>query len=428
MLSLKAALQRILEQSLPLGHQELSLGDLIHQNKNIPFVLAKEIYSDRFVPPTDNSAMDGFAALWEDCQQADPNTPVRLSILGEIKPGQCFSKTLSKGKAIRIFTGASIPKGVDLVIPIENTCEPQKGWVEICSVKQKGQNIRRKGEDIQKNDVIFKKGDYLNPATLGTLASLGVGKVTVFKKPKVSFFATGDELIELKDKPKGSQIVDSNSYTLGGLLSSLGMDFISLGIARDQPKEITNKMMEAFERSDVLITCGGISVGNYDYIQSCFKSLGGNIDFWKVAIKPGKPFAYGHLNGKPLFALPGNPVTVAITFEQLVRPSFLKMMGYQAIYRPMIKAKTMDDLKGSKERTCFVRVLIQENENQRKQVFICQLVGKQGSHILTSMAKANGLAVLKKGIEKINKGEKVWVQPLWPFCSFRDKINDSILE
>lgn len=400
MISVEAALEKILSHIQPLGFEKVSL--LESQGR----VIAEDIYASRDIPPLDNSGMDGYAVRYEDIQHASSSQPVRLEIIEDLPAGSVSKKTLEKGQAIRIMTGAPIPRGADAVVQVEDTTKEDR-FAQIFRAVPFGENIRRAGEDVGKGDRVISKGDLIRPAEVGMLASVGRSFVSVFQRPLVAILCTGEELVDVDGRLDEAKIISSNSYTLAAQVKDSGAIPIQLGIARDRKEDIEEKLRQGI-RADVLISSAGISVGDYDLVKDVLKDLGMEMVFWKVAMKPGKPLAFGTIGGKPAFGLPGNPVSSMVSFEQFVRPSLLKMMGHHQLFRPTIEAILKEDIRKEPGRRHYIRALVSFEKDR----YFVTTTGAQGSGILRSMVRANGLVVIPENQEKIRAGEKVLVQLL----------------
>ena len=400
MISVEAALEKILSHIQPIGFEKVSL--LEAQGR----VIAEDIYASRDIPPLDNSAMDGYAVRSEDIQQASSGHSVRLEIIEDLPAGSVSRKTVGKGEAIRIMTGAPIPRGADTVVQVEDTAKEDR-YTQIFRAVPSGENIRRAGEDVGKGDRVISKGDFIRPAEVGMLASVGRSFVSVYQRPQVAILCTGEELVDVDGELEEGKIVSSNSYTLAAQVKDAGAIPLQLGIARDRKEDIEQKLRQGI-RADVLISSAGISVGDYDLVKDVLKDLGMEMVFWKVAMKPGKPLAFGTIGGKPAFGLPGNPVSSMVSFEQFVRPSLLKMMGYQQLFRPTIEAILKEDIRKEPGRRHYMRAVV---SFERDRYFVTT-TGAQGSGMLISMVKANGLVIIPENQEKVRAGEKVLVQLL----------------
>jgi molybdopterin molybdotransferase len=400
MITVDEALDKILSNIYPLGVEKVSSLDALGR------VIAEDIYANRDIPPLDNSAMDGYAIRFEDVQKASSNNPIRLEVIEDLPAGFISKKKVEGGKAIRIMTGAPIPKGADAVIPVEVT-KKEDGNVLILKAAAMGENIRKSGEDVKKGDRVISRGDTIRPAEVGMLASVGRSFVSVYQRPLVAILCTGDELVDVDGELDEVKIISSNSYTLAAQVKDCGAIPIQLGIAKDRKEEIEERLRQG-TRADVLISSAGVSVGDYDFIKDVMKNLGMEMIFWKVAMRPGQPLAFGTIVGKPVFGLPGNPVSSMISFEQFVRPSLLKMMGHRQLFRPVIEAILKEEIKKIVGRRYFIRGSVSFEKGE----YFVTTTGEQGSGILRSMVKANGLIVIPEDQEIVRAGEKVKVQLL----------------
>jgi len=400
MISVEAALEKILSHIQPLGFEKVSLLESLGR------VIGEDIYASRDIPPLDNSAMDGYAVRCEDIQQASQDRPARLEIVEDLPAGSVSKRTLAKGEAIRIMTGAPIPRGADTVVQVEDTAREDR-YAQFLKVVPLGENIRRAGEDVSKGERVISKGDLIRPPELGMLASVGRSFVSVYQRPLVAILCTGEELVDVDGTLDEGKIISSNSYTLAGQVKDAGAIPIQLGIARDRKEDIEEKLRQGV-RADVLISSAGISVGDYDLVKDVLKDLGMEMVFWKVAMKPGKPLAFGTIAGKPAFGLPGNPVSSMVSFEQFVRPSLLKMMGHCQLFRPTIEAVLKEDIRKEPGRRHYIRAMV----SLEKDRYVVTTTGDQGSGILKSMVRANGLVIIAEHQETVKAGEKVTVQLL----------------
>ncbi|HVP78043.1 MAG TPA: gephyrin-like molybdotransferase Glp [Thermodesulfobacteriota bacterium] len=400
MISFEKALDNILSRIQPLGLEKVVLLESLGK------IIGEDIYAKRDIPPLDNSAMDGYAVKFEDVRESSKDHPTRLTVIEDLPAGSVSKKTVGKGQAIRIMTGAPIPKGADTVVPVEET-KKEDGSAFILKGTSSGENIRRAGEDVKEGDRVISKGDMIRPAEVGMLASVGRSSVLVYQKPLVAILCTGDELVDIDENLGESKIISSNSYTLAAQVKDCGADPVQLGIARDRKEEIREKLRQGI-RADVIISSAGVSVGDYDFSKDALGDLGMEMAFWQVSMKPGKPLAFGTIQGKPVFGLPGNPVSSMVSFEEFVRPSLLKMMGHRQIFRPVVEAVLQEEIKKTAGRRHFIRAFISFKEGS----YFATTTGDQGSGILMSMLKANGLIMIPEEQEFARVGEKVRVQLL----------------
>jgi molybdopterin molybdotransferase len=400
MISFEEALNNILSHIRPLGLEKVPLLESLGR------VIGEDAFAGRDIPPLDNSAMDGYALRFGDIRKASKNSPIRLEVTGDLPAGYISKKTVGRMQAIRIMTGAPVPKGADSVIPVEDT-KKEDGFVLIYKAIPPGENIRKAGEDVRKGDCIISTGDVIRPAEIGMLASIGRSSVSVYQKPLVAILCTGDELVDVDEYMEEGKIISSNSYTLAAQVKECGGVALQLGIAKDRKEEIKEKLRQGI-RADVLVSSAGVSVGDYDFVKDVLGELGMEMAFWQVAMKPGKPLAFGTIQGKPVFGLPGNPVSSMVSFEQFVRPSLLKMMGYDHIFRPVVEAILQEEIQKKPGRRHFIRAFVSFREG----AYFARTTGDQGSGILRSMVKANGLIIIPEGQEIARAGEKVKVQLL----------------
>ncbi len=415
MISVDEALDSILGYVRVLEPEQKPILDCLGQ------VLAEDVCSTIDVPPLDNSAMDGYALRAEDTRGAGDSSPGYLTVVGELAAGSMPTEEVRPGTAIRIMTGAPLPQGADTVVRFEDTDELGRksaggGLSQIGILRQarKGLNVRRRGEDIARGDLVLKKGTLLRPQEIGMLASLGRTTTLVIRRPVVALLATGDELVAADQPLAPGKIYDSNTYTIAAEVSRYGGVPKILGIGRDSVQSLTEKIDQGLD-ADMLITSGGVSQGDYDMVKDVLAQRG-EISFWTVRMKPGKPLAFGtmtKMEGErerkvPHLGLPGNPVSSMITFEQFARPAILKMMGRENLAKPTIRAIIDNDIGNNDGRRIFARVIVAKRDGQ----YYASLTGPQGSGILTSMTKANGLAVIPESSKGVKAGEMVDVQML----------------
>ncbi len=399
MISVKKAKEKVLETKIISRKKKVQILD------SLGFVLAEDIVSKDDIPVYDNSAMDGFAIRALDIKGAEKNYPVRLTLSSEdIPAGKLPKEKINPGFCTPIMTGASIPDGCDAVIMKEDT-QREANNVLIFKECQAGENIRNRGEDIKRGERVLAKGETIYPADIGVMASLGFSEVLVNCAPAVGIIATGDELLEVGKDLTIGMVRDSNSYSLSAQVKEMGIEYLRYGIVEDDLKTMTKNIERALAENDILILSGGVSVGDYDFVKDSLNNIGAKQVFWKVNQKPGKPMAFYKYNDKFIFGLPGNPVSVMVCFEIYVRPLIRKIMGHKNINRPVILARASHDFKNKKGRTNFVRVVIEKKDGQ----CFFSSTGLQGSGILTSMIKADGIAVFPEDIGDVKKDSIVEV-------------------
>lgn len=366
-------------------------------------VLAKEVISSINVPPYANSAMDGYAFNSVDLPTSGENT---LTLVGKSFAGIPFKGEVKPGECVRIMTGAQMANGTDTVI-MQEQVQANNTAITIQSGHCKNENVRHIGEDIKDGDTVLNIGQLITPAELGVLASLGVAEVTVQKQLRVAFFSTGDELRNVDEELEQGQIYDSNRYTLFGMLKNLGVELIDMGIIPDDRQAVENAFKNASTKADAIITSGGVSVGEADYVKETLDKLG-EVDFWKIAMKPGKPLAFGFINDAVFFGLPGNPVSVMATFYQFTLPTLKAMMGLKVTKATVVKVPCSSDLRKAPGRTDFQRGILKSNEQGE---LIVESIGMQGSHVLSGMSKANCFIILPQDWGNVEAGTLVDVQP-----------------
>jgi molybdopterin molybdotransferase len=366
--------------------------------------LADDIISPINVPAHDNSAMDGYAVRAADLGTQGETT---LRRIGEAFAGKVFHGALGPRECVRIMTGAVMPTGADTVI-VQEVCREQGELVFVPAGIQPGENRRFAGEDVAAGKPILKRGDVIGAAELGLIASLGIGTVVVKRKLRVAFFSTGDELASIGQPLGEGQVYDSNRYTLFGMLSRLGVEIIDLGVVRDSPALIEQALLDAAARADAIITTGGVSVGEADFIRELLAKLG-EVAFWKIAMRPGRPMAFGRIGSTRFFGLPGNPVAVMVTFYHFVRDGLLAMQGRNGVESPVsFQVASATRLRKKPGRTEYQRGVVTRGANGALTV---RLTGQQGSGILRSMAEANCFIVLEHGRGDVAAGDLVTVLP-----------------
>lgn len=379
MVSFDDALKTILDNVSPVGTEQLALTEAVGQ------VLAESVVAPWDLPFWDNSAMDGYAVRWEDCRAV----PCRLRVTGNLPAGvSAEGVAVVPGGAVRIMTGAPLPEGADAVVPVEDTDETSGEQVTIREPVRAGQHIRRRGEDVRHGERILSAGTVLRPAEISLLASCGKPLVQVQRRPVVAVLSTGDELVEVGTVPGPGQIVNSNTLALAAAVREAGAVPRVLGIARDnRPSHL--ELMRQGLAADALITSAGVSAGDRDLVRVVLDELGVKFLFWKVAVKPGKPTAFGLFEGRPVFCLPGNPVAGMVTFEAFVRPALLKMQGRRKVLRPTLGAVLREPLKPA-GRLRFLRVVL-EREGER---WFARSAGNQETGMLRTSLLADAVALV----------------------------------
>jgi len=397
-LSVSEALQRIREGLTPVkGFEQVAI------RSGLGRVLAEDIHSPINVPAYANSAMDGYAVRSSDLPESGEAT---LSLVGTSFAGEPFDGEMGAGEAVRIMTGAMMPAGADTVI-MQEQVTAEGDSVRIGTGHKAGQNVRHPGEDIAEGQVILAEGKKLNPSELGLLASLGIPEVRVRRRLRVAFFSTGDELRSLGEPLEEGQIYDSNRYTIYGMLTRLDAEIIDMGVVRDRREDIAEAFERAAEEADVVITSGGVSVGDADFVTDMLEQIG-RVNFWKIAMKPGKPLAFGRLKDAVFFGLPGNPVSVMATFYQIVQPSLQILTGATDTAPLRLKVPCATALKKAPGRQDFQRGILETDDSGKLAV---RTTGNQGSHVLSSMSQANCFIILPAESGSVEAGTEVEVEP-----------------
>jgi molybdopterin molybdotransferase len=399
MLSVEEASERILAEIRPLDAER------VHLRQALGRVCAQDIAATVTMPPWSNSSMDGYAVRSADITPTMSGKPVRLKVVATIPAGGFAPRALRRGEAMRIMTGAPVPDGADSVIRKEDTDGGLKR-VEIRQARDVWKNIRPAGEDFQRGDVLAKRGTPVRPALLGVLASSGIARLSVFRRPRVAIISSGNELVEIDDFKRveaGDRIVSTNSYTLEALTRVAGAIPLDLGIAADTKASLKRKLDRARE-TDLILTSAGVSVGDLDHTRDVFASLGGKQHFWKVKMRPGAPLAFGLLNDVPWLGLSGNPVSAMVSFELFVRPVLRKMQGYTSWHRRTATVTVDEEIKIGVKLTHFLRAQLTRQEDG---TLTARLTGGQSSGALTSMAKANALLVVPDTSTTVEKGAQL---------------------
>ncbi len=410
MISVEEARERILAVIDRLPPEDKPLAEALGQ------VLAEDISSPVTIPPLDNTSMDGYAVRAADTIGASESAPVTLRVVGEVAAGYIFDGEIEPGTAVRIMTGAPIPRGADAIVPFEETDEPPgrnfgsfakgRDSVGVLKAAGLGANVRSAGEDVQEGSEVMQAGTGLGAAQLGVLASLGRPTVRVYRRPVVAIISTGDELLEMGQPHAPGKIYDSNSHSIAALVEEAGGVPLRLGISRDTVEDLTEKIQEALQSCDLLITTAGVSRGDYDVVKDVLLREG-EVDFWTVRMRPGKPLAFGSFEAAdgrkvPHIGLPGNPVSSMVTFELFGRAAIYKLSAREGWERPVLRVIVEDRIVNSDGRRFLARGIVRQDEGR----YIATLTGPQGSGMLTSMALANALVVCPENVASLEVGDE----------------------
>jgi molybdopterin molybdotransferase len=387
------ALTMVLDAVRPLGVERVALLNSLGR------VLAQEVQSPRDIPGFDNSAMDGYAVRAADVASASAASPVRLNVTETVPAGTMPAREVRPGQAARTMTGAPIARGADAIVPIEQTRD-SGDQVEILAPAPPNAFVRPRGEDLKRGEVAMTPGKLLGAADLGMLASLNRAMVGVYRRPRVAIVATGDELVDVDELPSGAQVVNSSAYALSGAIREAGGDASILRVARDTPAEVRERLAEAVA-FDAILTTGGVSVGQFDHVKTVLDELGTKTLFHGVAQKPGRPLKFGTLRDRPVFGLPGNPVSTLVCFYLYARPALLKMSGRRELGLPRITVRCATDIKLAKGLTEFVRVKVERRDHE----YFAVPTGNQGSGIFSSVARADGLLIGPAEVNQLRAGD-----------------------
>ena len=382
MLSVEEALDRVLSRVTSVATERVDLLSALDR------VLAEPVLAAGDIPPWPNSSMDGYALRAQDAREASPEHPALLTLAGTIPAGSVAPRPIAPGEAFRIFTGAPLPDGADSVIPQEEV-EADGPGVRIRRPVRPGEYVRPRGEDMRAGEIVLHPSHLVGPAELGVLATLGYPQVRVFRRPRVAILSTGNELVDLGGPVGPGKIPNSNTYSLMAHVILAGGEPINLGVASDSLPEIEERLRWGLS-ADLLISSAGVSVGEFDFVREALTRLGAELHLWQVAMRPGKPITFGSLGPRPLFGLPGNPVSAMVTFELFVRPAIRKMAGHRKLHRPTIRARALAPIPNPGHRRGYLRVTLTPSDGG----YGARLTGDQGSSILRSMVMADGLAVI----------------------------------
>jgi len=401
MLTPTEAARLILQHVAPLPAARRPLREALDR------VLAEDVASPIDLPGWDNSAMDGYAARAADVERAAPDRKITLAVIEAVAAGQFPTKPIGPGQVTRIFTGAPLPAGADTVVRQEDTEPAQPGSITVVTGRDARKNVRYRGEDIRKGAVVLGAGTPLGPAQLGVLASIAHATPLVHDAPRVAFMGSGDEIVDLDraaDILSGKKVASSNSYTLDALIRRTGGTPVDLGLARDTKQSLREHLADARARAaDLVVTTAGVSVGDHDFVRDVLTELGGEIKLWRIAMRPGAPVGFGLLGGKPWIGLPGNPVSVMVTFELFVRPALRRLLGHRLPFRRTVPVCVGEAIKLGPKLRHFLRAVVQPEGSSG--ALTARLTGPQGSGILTSMARANALLIVPEDRPTVAAGE-----------------------
>lgn len=398
MLTVEEARARVLGAVSAVEPQDRLVGDALG------LVAARDLRAPHALPRFDNSAMDGYAVRGGDLEGASDAAPISLQVAGEMRAGGGTGAEVRPGHAVKIMTGAPLPAGADAVVPVEVT-EESDGRVAVREPPSIGAHVRRAGDDVDEGNVVVRAGLELGAGELALLASLGLSPVSVRGAPKVAVLVTGDELVAPEERPREGQIRDSNSVALVALVAEAGGAVVSHRRVPDRRAAVVEAFEQASEIADLIVSSGGVAVGDYDFVKEAVEELGG-IDLWRVAMQPGKPVVLGSVRSTPFLGLPGNPVSIHVGFEQFVRPSLRKMRGCARLLRPRLTARLTETIHKAPGRLHFVRVRLELREGQ----WFATPTGAQGSHIQSSLVDCHGVALFGREEARLEAGSEVVIE------------------
>ncbi len=405
LVTVERARELMLQEVNPMPVEKIAITDALGR------VVAEDILVELNIPPMDNSAMDGYGVRALDTLAATSGQPLKLSVVATIPAGQRFNDEIKAGETVRIMTGAPVPAGVDAVVRRE-LVEEHDDHIFLTEPVLPGNDIRYAGEDVRAGEKVIVTGQVITPAMIGMMAAVGYPYVSVIQRPRIAIITTGDEIVEFQERPSGGKIRNSNSFSLSAMVQHAGGIALIFPIVRDDQERLRQVVEQAAAVADLVLTTGGVSMGDYDFVKTVLNEVSGGIRFWKVRMKPGRPLVYGLVNGISLVGLPGNPVSVMISFEQFVRPMIKKMSGWPSSGWLLPRARVIagEDLVGASGRRHFMRGIIRKRSiDGRYEVF---MTGPQGSGILRSMVLGNCLIVLTEHSSIVKKGEPVEVELL----------------
>lgn len=414
-LSVSDALEIVIDGVEILGVEEVSLLDALHR------VLAHPVQAEDDLPPFPNSSMDGYAVIASDLTEVRSGHPILLRVTADIAAGNVSNTIVESGTAARITTGAPLPAGADAVVPVEYTNEPwrdrSRPLPEVIEVRQSvkpGDYVRESGEDIRAGTTVLAEGQVIRPQEIGLLASLGFSQVAVYRRPKVGILATGDELIDIKEPLRPGKIRNSNSLTQAAQAMLVNAQPVMLGIANDNEQSVRKRLEQGLELGvDLFVSSAGVSVGAYDVVKAVLEQ-DGNVRFWRVRMRPGKPLTFAYYREVPYLGLPGNPVSALVSFERFARPALLKMAGHNKLDRPQINVKMIDSIH-SDGRESYVRAIVVRDSDG----YQATTTGSQGSHMMSSLVKANALVIVPEGVRTVKEGEYLAaIMVDWPVTVF----------
>jgi molybdopterin molybdotransferase len=415
-LTVDEALAAILAGVPVLGVEQVALLECLDR------VLAEDVVAGDSLPPFANSSMDGYAVRAADISAAVGGAPVPLRVVADVAAGSVPEVTLVAGTAARIMTGAPMPKGADAVVPVEDTSEPWRDSqrplpevVQIFRAVEPGAYVRPAGQDIEAGQKVLAAGHLLRPQEIGVLAALGANQVAVVRRPRVAILATGDELIDVSEPLQPGKIRNSNSYAQVAQTLAMGAVPVQLGVAADNEADVRRRLQQGLDAGvDLFVSSAGVSVGAYDVVKAVLEKEG-NVGFWRVRMRPGKPLAYGRYHGVPYLGLPGNPVSAMVSFERFARPLIRKMAGYQQLNRPEVRVTILEALE-SDGRESYIRAIVRRGPEGN---YLATTTGDQGSNIMTSMVKANALLIVPEGVMQVVSGDSLRALMLdWPETVF----------